>query len=151
MQLATFTIEDIRSWGPCYDPGRFLPEGWQGTAVDILRVTECPIDDRMWVICREEEKTGIPEETWRAWARWCALQVIGLWNAPEIVRQYLETGDESIRAAAWDAARDAAGAAARFEKELDWQKARLIDLVAAGKVVGHTVERLRGEANEAQS
>jgi len=54
-------------------------------------------------------------------ARWCALQVIHLWDAPNVVRQYLETGDESLRdaareaarAAAWDAAREAAWAAAR--------------------------------------
>jgi hypothetical protein len=53
----------------------------------------------------------------RVFARWCALQVIDKWNAPEVVLRYLLTGDESIRAAAWDAvraaARDAAGAAAR--------------------------------------
>jgi len=48
----------------------------------------------------------------REFARWCALQVIPLWDAPDVVRQYLETGDESIRAAAWDAAWDAAWAAA---------------------------------------
>ena len=46
------------------------------------------------------------------WGRWCALQVIYLWDAPDIVRQYLETGDESLRAAARAAARDAARAAA---------------------------------------
>ena len=49
-------------------------------------------------------------------ARWCALQVIHLWDVPNVVRQYLETGDESLRAAAraaaWDAAREAAWAAA---------------------------------------
>ena len=49
----------------------------------------------------------------RDYARWCALQVIHLWDAPDIVRQYLETGDESLRAAAWAAAGDAARAAAR--------------------------------------
>ena len=53
----------------------------------------------------------------RSFARRCALDVIDEWNAPLIVRQYLETGDESIwaaaRDAAWDAARDAAWAAAR--------------------------------------
>jgi hypothetical protein len=59
----------------------------------------------------------------REWARECALSVIHLWDAPEIVVRWLKTGDESIRAAAkdaaraaiwaaaWDAARDAAGAA----------------------------------------
>jgi cell division septum initiation protein DivIVA len=41
-------------------------------------------------------------------ARWCALQVIHLWDAPQVMRQYLETGDESIRAIACDAARAAA-------------------------------------------
>jgi len=63
----------------------------------------------------------------REYARWCALQVIDRWNAPSVVRQYLETGDESLRAAAqatvqasawasaWSAAWDAARAAAAWE------------------------------------
>ena len=41
-------------------------------------------------------------------ARWCALQVVDLWDAPAIVRDYLTTGDESLR----DVARDATVAAA---------------------------------------
>ncbi len=53
----------------------------------------------------------------RDFARWCALRVIHLWDAPDAVRQYLETGDESLRAAAsaaaWSAAWAAASAAAR--------------------------------------
>lgn len=53
------------------------------------------------------------EKLLRDFARWCALQVIHLWDAPDVVRQYLETGDESLRAAAWAAAWDAAWAAAR--------------------------------------
>lgn len=48
----------------------------------------------------------------REYARWCALQVVELWDAPEVVRQYLTTGSESLRAAAWAAARAAAGDAA---------------------------------------
>ena len=60
-------------------------------------------------------------EPLRSFARQCALDVIHLWDAPAVVRQYLETGDESLRdaaryaarAAAWDAARDAAWDAAR--------------------------------------
>jgi len=47
-------------------------------------------------------------EVLRLFARQCALDVADLWEMPDIVRQYLETGDESIRAAAWDAAWDAA-------------------------------------------
>jgi len=43
-------------------------------------------------------------ELLRADARASALSVIHLWEAPAIVRQYLETGDESIRAEARKAA-----------------------------------------------
>jgi hypothetical protein len=51
----------------------------------------------------------------REFARWCALQVIHLWNAPPIVRKYLETGAENLRAVAWDAA-----SAARDARDADW-------------------------------
>ena len=57
------------------------------------------------------------ERITREFARWCALRVAHLWDMPAVVREYLETGNEELRAAAgaaaWDAARDAAGAAAR--------------------------------------
>jgi hypothetical protein len=53
-------------------------------------------------------------EELRYFARWCALEVIYLWpDAPDVVREYLETGDEEIWDAARAAARDAAWAAAR--------------------------------------
>jgi hypothetical protein len=53
----------------------------------------------------------------RAFARDEARRVLHLWDAPDVVRRYLETGDGSIRAAArdaaeaaaWDAAWDASG------------------------------------------
>jgi hypothetical protein len=48
----------------------------------------------------------------RKFARMCALDVIHLWDAPEIVVRYLKTGDEDIRAAAWAAASAAAWDAA---------------------------------------
>ena len=34
----------------------------------------------------------------REFARWCALQAINKWDAPDVVREYLETGDESLYA-----------------------------------------------------
>ena len=60
-------------------------------------------------------------EILRKFARLCALDVIDLWDSPEIVVRYLKTGDESIRIAARNAAMttemyaatDAAIAAAR--------------------------------------
>ena len=48
---------------------------------------------------------------WRH-ARLCALDVIDLWDAPDVVRDYLRTGDKTKRDAARAAALDAARAAA---------------------------------------
>ena len=55
-------------------------------------------------------------EMLRAHARQSALSVIHLWDAPAVVREYLETGDESKREAAWYAAWDAAK---RFNDAVD--------------------------------
>ncbi|PHS02823.1 MAG: hypothetical protein COA78_20495 [Blastopirellula sp.] len=38
----------------------------------------------------------------------CALDVLHLWDAPDVVVEYLNTGDESIREAAYSAAYSAA-------------------------------------------
>ena len=51
-------------------------------------------------------------ETLRAFARACALDVVHLWDAPQVVKDYLVTGDESLRASAWAAASWAAARAA---------------------------------------
>src|SRR5690606_5040072 len=48
-----------------------------------------------------------------AFARQCARDVLHLWDAPDVVRRYLETGDDSLRAAAYDAAGAAAWEAGR--------------------------------------
>lgn len=59
-------------------------------------------------------------KTLQDFARWCALEVIHLWKAPDIVKQFLETGDESLRSNA----RAAAGAAARAAAAGTWDAAR---------------------------
>jgi hypothetical protein len=46
-------------------------------------------------------------------ARRQALSCASAWDMPEVVRQYLETGDEALRSAAESAARSAAESAAR--------------------------------------
>ena len=77
-------------------------------------------------------KTINAEKLLRDFARWNALQVLPLWpNAPEVVVQFLKTGDESLRAAARDAAtaaardaaRDAAWAAAWAAEDAAWAAA----------------------------
>ena len=138
MELKTLTIDDIRSFRPCYDPTRFLPEYWQGTVIDILRVTDCPAEDRLWVVCREDL---IDARTLRLFAVWCARQALKLEsdpdprsvNACDVAERYAngEATDQLAAAraaaldAAWDAAWDAAGAAA-------WAAARAAARDAAG-------------------
>ena len=127
--LKQITINDIRSYGPCYDPTKYLPEDWRGTVIDILRVTDCPAEDRLWVVCREEL---IDAKTLRLFAVWCAREALKLVDNPDprsvaacdVAERYANgqaTRDElaaalaaawdAARAAAWDAARDAARAA----------------------------------------
>jgi hypothetical protein len=48
----------------------------------------------------------------RRFARECAADVLHLWDAPQVVKDYLKGGDESLRAAARDAAWAATWAAA---------------------------------------
>jgi hypothetical protein len=78
--MNTFTIDDIRRWNPCYDPARYLPEGWQGTVADILAVEACPAVDRLWVVLR---KDCIDRRTLRLFAVWCARQALTLIDNPD--------------------------------------------------------------------
>lgn len=67
------------------------------------------------ILCRRRRTVVQMDATemLRYFARMRALSVVHLWEAPEVVLDYLMTGDEQIRAAARDAAWAAAGAAAR--------------------------------------
>ena len=69
-------------------------------------------DDKLVATHREYLWIADAEETLRSFTRWSALQVIHLWNAPDIVRRYLESGDKSLRSAAESAAESAANLAA---------------------------------------
>ncbi len=67
------------------------------------------VGDAVWCL----RASDASEDDMRDFTRWCALQVIHLWDAPPIVREYLETGDESKRAAASDATYTGSTATAR--------------------------------------
>jgi hypothetical protein len=66
-------------------------------------------DDKLGARHREYLAVRDATNMLRKFAREQALSVIHLWEAPTVVKQYLETGDETLR----DAARDAALAVAR--------------------------------------
>jgi len=83
------------------------------------------------------------EAVLRAFSRWCALQVAHLWDMPDVVRLYLETGDESLR----DAARDAAGTASwDAAGAVAWDAARDAAWDAAWDEQNEQLERMVEEA-----
>ena len=122
--LKTFTIDDIRSWKPCYDPAKHLPENWVGTVIDILRHNTIPAADKLWVVLRDEL---IDSKTLRLFAVWCARQVEHLLtderskNALTVAEKFangiasqseLEAAWDAASAAAWDAVSAASAARA---------------------------------------
>lgn len=110
--IATTTLNKIRAARPCEDGWKKLLAHLGKTKADddvitLKTVLESNgIDDALWTL----RASDAPEVTMRAFACWCALTVAHLWDMPVIVREYLETQDESKRAAARAAAWAAAAA-----------------------------------------
>jgi hypothetical protein len=63
-------------------------------------------DDKL--VCTRRTYMSVVDATdmLRHFSRLCALDVIQLWAAPEVIRRYLRTGDDKLQAAAASAARD---------------------------------------------
>ena len=102
------------------------------------------------VVCRKRKIVASIDATdlLRKFACTVALKVIHLWDAPLVVREYLETGDESkryaARAAAGAAARAAAGDAAwAAASTAAWGAARGAAGAAAGDALKPTTEWLQ--------
>ena len=136
MNLPIKTLADIRKLDPCYDPARYAPEDWQGTALDVLKAEQIPAQDRIWVVCHEG---WIDDRTLRLFAVWCAREALKLVESPDprsinacdVAERYAngEATNEELSAAraaaaawAWAAAGAAAGAA---------QVAHLIEILEA--------------------
>lgn len=82
-----------------------------------VRGIESEQDDKL--VCRERMivKRIDAADLLRSFARQCALDVSHLWDMPAVVRAYLETGDESLRAAAGAAAGAARAAAKQKQRD----------------------------------
>ena len=101
-----------------YAPGPYL---WR---VDIWgNVIE---DDDKLVGTHREALAGFDAtKLLRRFSRMCALDVVHLWDAPDVVLQYLKTGNPELKDAAWDATRNAAQDAARAAaRAAAWAAAR---------------------------
>jgi len=113
--MKTFTIADIRSWEPCYDPNKHLPEDWSGTVLEILNYKTISFKDKLWVVCREDL---IDAKTLRLFAVWCARQVEHLMtdnkskHALDVAERFAHDKATSNELACANAAADAGAAAA---------------------------------------
>src|SRR5574343_146517 len=104
-----------------------------GPVLCLVDCDEIEAEENDKLVCRRRRIVARFDATTmlRAFARQCALDVIHLWDAPQLVRDYLTTGAaraaawDAARAAAWDAARDAAWEAAReAARAAAWDAAR---------------------------
>jgi hypothetical protein len=95
--MKTVTLADIRSWGPCYDPSKWITTEWSGTALDILKMDLIPPKDRFWAVLRIGM---ISDQIMRRFACDCADRVLHIFetefprdNRPrrviEISRRYI--------------------------------------------------------------
>lgn len=149
-RLKTFTIDDIRSWGPCYDPLEKLPVGWHGTVLDIINLDNVSVDDKFWVVLREGL---LSKKLMRLFAVWCARQVQHLMDDERSLKaldvaEVFANGEATKEqlAAAFDAAFDvvsdaarAAASAAAFDAAFDAAR-------AAARVAAFDVARAAARA-----
>jgi len=104
-----------------YHASRHVFDAMANAPGSILSRVECKeitdeCDDKL--VCRRRRVIATIDATkiLRKFARMCALDVIHLWDAPDVVVRYLKTGDEALRdatrIAAWDASSARASGAA---------------------------------------
>jgi hypothetical protein len=71
--MRMYTLDDIREFEPCYDPGQYVGEDWQGSLLDILRMEEVPASDRIWFATQEGV---LNDETSKVFCIWCGRQAL---------------------------------------------------------------------------
>ena len=130
--MKTLTWADFAKHNPCYNPAEKYGE-WQGTILDLMHHPDIPNEDKFWAFTRE----GIVDDkTLRLFAVACARRLQHLLtdqrslDALDVAEKYANgNATEDELNAAWDAARDAAwaaagGAAGDAARDAAWAAAR---------------------------
>jgi hypothetical protein len=101
-----------------------------GAFVTYCEVSDVVTEQADKLVCRARKPLfGFDAtEPLRLFARYQALNVAHLWKMPDVVRQWLETGEESLRSAAESAAESAAWSAAESATESAAESAANEDL-----------------------
>ena len=145
MNLPIKTLADIRKLDPCYDPARYAPEDWQGTALDVLKAEQIPAQDRIWVVCHEG---WIDDRTLRLFAVWCAREALKLVESPD--PRSINACDVAERYANGEATNEELSAARAAAAAWAWAAAGAAAWAAAGAAAGaaqvaHLIEILEAE------
>ena len=101
-----------------FDALKYAP----GATLCLVEIGGEIIEDKDKLVCSRRRIVARmqTDELLRYFARMQALSVVHLWDAPDVVLDYLMTGEDAARDAAGDAARDAA-----VDAERDTQTAEL--------------------------
>jgi hypothetical protein len=158
--MKTYTIYDIKNIKPCYCPTKFLSPDWAGTLVDILDVSDCPPQDRIWVVTKL-----LDDKTNRLFAVWCARKALKLVDNPDprsiaacdVAERYASGAatDAELRDAAYDAAwaiksEAAWAAAATYATEAAWAAAATYATEAAWEAAWAAAADVYAAARNAQ-
>ena len=106
-----------------FDALQFAP----GATLCLVEIDGIVAEEDNKLVCSRRKIIARMDASELLWyfARMQALSVVDKWDAPDVVLDYLMTGDEDLRAAAWDAARAAARAAAwAAARNAAWAAAR---------------------------
>jgi hypothetical protein len=130
MDMKTFNIEELRSWNPCYDPIKYLPEDFNGTTLDIINNKKIPFEDRLWVVLRNDL---ISDKLMRLFAVWSYRQTLLFIKNPDpisieaanVAEKYAngEITEQELSAAAsaaWSAATSATWSAWSAAESATW-------------------------------
>jgi len=53
--MKTITLDLIRSFGPCYDPSKYVSNpNWKGDVIKVLNNPNVPAADKIWLVVRPE-------------------------------------------------------------------------------------------------
>ena len=114
-KLVKFSIEDVRSWHPCYDPSRYAANAWTGTVVDVLRHKKIPAYDKLWLVLRKELlEASLLRRFAIAQAKTCLERVKNKKEFDRILQVSLRFSSGKVSKAELDAARHTAWSAAGF-------------------------------------
>ena len=117
------TYKDLMARGACYDPRKIgMPTNYSATIPEFIKEYRDKVkekEDIVWAVCHDDYMT---DKDMRLFAVWCAREALKLIESPDprsihacdIAEQFAngETTREELDAA-WAAARDAVGDAAR--------------------------------------